>query len=149
MQAEEILQYCLENFEGTVLVSSWGEKGVFYNPENKLKRGIYILTVKEKDGENDKGSNLYREDVYRVNLGIRKQTFEEMFGTVPKRPAKGCIVNMKYDFTQTDRIMPHPVYAWMSWICALNPSDETFEQLKPLISEAYAYSKEKYHKKKL
>ena len=44
---------CLENLEGTVLVESWGEKGIFYNPDHVLKRGVYILTVKEKDGDND------------------------------------------------------------------------------------------------
>ena len=52
MESEEILNYCLEHLEGTVSVSSWGEKGIFYNPDNRLKRGIYILTIKEKDGEN-------------------------------------------------------------------------------------------------
>ena len=50
---DEILQYCLNHLECTVLVNSWGEKGIFYNPNNTLKRGVYILTVKEKDGEND------------------------------------------------------------------------------------------------
>lgn len=149
MKAEEILDYCLENLEDTVLVESWGEKGIFYNPENKLKRGIYILTLKEKDGENDKGSALNRDGIYRVNLGIRKKTFLNMFTAVPKRPAKGCVVELDYDFTQTDKIIPHPVYAWMSWICVLNPSSETFEALKPLINEAYEYAKEKYKKKKL
>ena len=149
MNAEEILNYCLENLEDTVLVESWGEKGIFYNPENKLKRGIYILTIKEKDGENDKGSALDRDGIYRVNLGILKQTFLNMFTAVPKRPAKGCVVELDYDFTQTDKIIPHPVYAWMSWICVLNPSSETFEALKPLINEAYEYAKEKYKKKKL
>ncbi len=50
--ADEILKYCLDELEGTVLVRSWGERGVFYNPANKLKRGVYILTIKEKNGEN-------------------------------------------------------------------------------------------------
>ena len=56
---------------------------------------------------------------------------------------------MDYDFTKTDRIIPHPVYAWMGWLCVLNPSNKTFEKLKPLIDEAYEYAKEKYRKKKL
>lgn len=148
MRSDEIIQYCLANLEGTVFVNSWGEKGIFYNPDNTLKRGIYILTVKEKDGENDKGSDLNRENVYRVNLGVRKNTFVEMFGKIPARPGKGCIVNMKFDFTSLDKIIPHPVYAWMGWICCLNPSLETFEKLKPLIQEAYEYAIEKYRKKK-
>ena len=70
MTTDKILNYCLQNLEGTVLVESWGEKGIFYNPDHVLKRGVYILTVKEKDGDNDKGSGLNRENVYRVNLGI-------------------------------------------------------------------------------
>ncbi len=149
MKSEEILKYCLENLEGTVLVNSWGEKGIFYNPDNKLKRGIYILTIKEKDGDHDKSSNLNRDGIYRVNLGVRKQTFTDMFRTVPKRPEKGGVVDMDYDFTETDKIIPHPVYAWMSWICSLNPGKETFNELKPLITEAYDYAKEKYQKKNL
>lgn len=149
MESEEILNYCLEHLEGTVSVSSWGEKGIFYNPDNRLKRGIYILTIKEKDGENDKGSNLDRDGIYRVNLGVRKQIFINMFNTIPKRPAKGCVVDMDYDFTETNRIIPHPVYAWMGWLCVLNPSNKTFGKLKPLIDEAYEYAKEKYRKKKL
>ena len=68
MTLDEILQYCLNNLEGTVLVNSWGEKGIFYNPNNTLKRGVYILTVKEKDGENDKSSNLDRENIWRIKI---------------------------------------------------------------------------------
>ncbi len=99
MTPDKILNYCLQNLEGTVLVESWGEKGIFYNPDHALKRGVYILTVKEKDGDNDKGSDLNRENVYRVNLGIRKSTFTELFGAVPKRPPAGSVVDMDYDFT--------------------------------------------------
>ncbi len=148
MQVDEIISYCLEKFEGTVLVNSWGEKGIFYNPDNKLKRGIYVLTIKEKDGENDKASSLDREGIFRVNIGIRKNTFLNLFESVPKRPEKGGIVKMDYDFTITNKILPHPVYAWMSWICVLNPTKQTFEKLKPLIQEAYEYAKEKFSKRK-
>ena len=58
MAPDKLLNYCLENLDGTVLSESWGEKGIFYNPDHVLKRGVYILTVKEKDGDNDKGSDL-------------------------------------------------------------------------------------------
>ncbi|MDE6313972.1 MAG: hypothetical protein K2M46_10235 [Lachnospiraceae bacterium] len=144
---DDILKYCTKNLDGVVLVSSWGERGIYYNPNNKLKRGVYVLTVKEKDGENDKSSNLDRQNRYRVNLGVPKDIFVEMFEHIPKRPSKGGIVDMDYDFTRTDEIMPHPIYAWMSWICVLNPSRNTFEELKPLILEAYTYAKKKYEKK--
>lgn len=148
MTPDKILNYCLENLEGTVLVESWGEKGIFYNPGRVLKRGVYILTIKEKDGDNDKSSDLNRDGIYRVNLGIQKQTFTELFGAVPKRPAAGGVVDMEYVFSELDKILPHPVYAWMTWICVLNPSEQTFEELKPHIKEAYTYAKEKFKKRK-
>lgn len=129
------------------MINSCGEKGIFYNPGKKLKRGVYVLTIKEKDGENDRASNLSREEIYRVNLGVRKNTFTALFGKTPKRPLKGGIVEMDYDFTEIDRLLPHPVYAWMSWICILNPSEKSFEKIKPLIFEAYECAKEKYLKR--
>ena len=149
MTTNSILNWCLNNLPDTIMVNSWGESGIFYNPNHSLKRGIYILTIKEKDGDNDKSSNLDRENIYRVNIGVRKSTFIGMFGAVPARPVKGGVVDMAYDFTETDKILPHPVYAWMSWVCVLNPSDTTFEELKPLIQEAYEYAKEKHSKKKV
>jgi len=138
----------MQNLSDVVLVDSWGEKGIFYNPQNRLKRGVYVLTIKEKDGENDRSSNLNRADIYRVNLGIRKETFKSIFGSIPKRPDKGGIVNMDYDFTVIDKIIPHPIYAWMGWISILNPSGKTFDTLKPFIQEAFEFSKEKFSKKK-
>lgn len=75
-------------------------------------------------------------------------TFQKMFGSIPKRPPAGGVVDMAYDFTQLDVIMPHPVYAWMGWICVLNPSKETFGQLKPLIQESYEFAQEKFKKRK-
>lgn len=148
MTVNEILKICRTNLNDVVLVDSWGEKGIFYNPQNTLKRGVYVLTIKEKDGENDKASHLDRQNIYRINIGIRKETFQRMFGEIPKRPAKGGIVAMDYDFTKIDTIMPHPIYAWMGWINILNPSEQTFEKIKPLIQEAYEFSQEKFCKKK-
>lgn len=149
MTADEIIDYCVQNLSGVAVVESWGERGVFYNPENKLKRGVYVLTVKEKDGENDRSSHLDRSGVYRVNLGVRRQTFLNLYGNIPARPKKGGVIDMKCDFTANDKIMPHPVYGWLSWLCCLNPSAERFEELKPLIAEAHAYAKEKYEKRKI
>lgn len=148
MKANDILNYCLENLNGTVLAKNWGEQGIFYNPGKTLPKGVYILTIKEKDGENDNASKVGRDGIFRVNIGLRKNTFKEMFLSVPKRPPAGGVVEMDYDFTQLDTIMPHPVYAWMGWICVLNPSKQTFEELKPLIQESYCFAQEKFNKRK-
>ena len=148
MEPKEILEYCLSTLPDTVLIESWGESGIFYNPGGKLKRGVYVLTVKEKDGANDRASRLEREEVYRVSLGLEKETFQRLFGMRPSRPVAGGVVKMPYDFTALDTLLPHPVYAWMGWACVLNPSAQTFEDLQPLIKEAYSLAKNKFTKRK-
>lgn len=53
-----------------------------------------------------------------------------------------------YDFTALDRVMPHPVYGRMYWVCVLNPSDETLEtKVSPLLTEAYELAVSKYNRK--
>lgn len=148
MTIDDVLNYCTSNFEGVELNKNWGEKAIFYNPHSTLKKGVYVLTIKEKDGENDKSSNVNRDNVFRVNVGIRKETFKELFSYIPSRPPAGGIIDMNLDFTQLDTIMPHPVYGWMAWICVLNPSSDTFEKLKPLIQESYSFAQEKFKKRK-
>lgn len=88
MAPEKILTDCLDQLAGTVLIDSYGERALYYNPGRKLKRGVYILTIKEKDDPNDKSSRLDREKVYRLNIGIRKSTFLKLFGALPNRPGK-------------------------------------------------------------
>ncbi|MDE6409529.1 MAG: hypothetical protein K2K81_04715 [Muribaculaceae bacterium] len=147
MKPYDIINYCLKNLDGTILVESWGERGIFYNPNHIWKRGVYVLAIKEKDGENDKGYGLNRKDIYRVNLGLKRPTFQKLFGPVPTRPAAGKVVDMPYNFTTINCLLPHPVYAWMGWVCILNPSESAFNKLKPLIQESYEFAIEKFKKR--
>jgi hypothetical protein len=81
--------------------------------------------------EHDMGapSNLTaRPDVFRLNIGVGKATFERLAGGAGTAP----------DFAATDRILPHPVYAKQRWLAILNPSRRTYdEQVKPLLAEAH------------
>ncbi len=113
MNPYEIISYCLSTYKDVVLVDSWGERGIFYNPNGVLKRGVYVLTIKEKDGNNDKSSMLNRDNIYRINVGIRKKTFINRFKYIPQRPTAGGVVDMNFDFSSLGTIIPHPVYAWM------------------------------------
>ncbi|WP_367874917.1 DUF6194 family protein [Luteolibacter sp. Populi] len=85
----------------------------------------------------DKASDLNRPGVYRLNIGIEKETYHSHFGRAPGWAAPDGVVDTGHDFTALDQLMPHPVYAPMNWICALSPSGATFETLKPLLAEAY------------
>jgi hypothetical protein len=53
-------------------LSAGGATSSFYNPDRKLARGIYFATIKEKDGKNDRASNLDRTDVFASTSASRK-----------------------------------------------------------------------------
>lgn len=142
-----IIKYLILNYPGLKIIEAYGETNLFYNPHDLLKRGIYFCTLKNKDGENDKASHLYREDVFRMNFGLSKKKFLSIFNTIPKRPLKSGIIKGDYDFQSTDTLTPHPIYGWMAWVSILNPSKTSIKDLKPLIDESYEICIEKYKKK--
>ncbi|HYR54105.1 MAG TPA: DUF6194 family protein [Methylomirabilota bacterium] len=77
-------------------------------------------------GDFDNASKLDRPGVFRLNIGVSRKTFDPLF---PEE--------VDHDFTALDVLMPHPVYGRNHWVCVLNPSDATFEKLKPLLAEAH------------
>jgi len=77
---------------------------------------------------------LPRPDEYRLNLGVGKQRFDELFANA--LAADGTLVG-SFDFTALDTLFPHPEYAGYGWVSLLNPSDATFERIKPLIDAAH------------
>jgi hypothetical protein len=125
-------------FPDVTVMNTWGETTLFCNPGEKLKRGTYFLTLKEKDGAHDRASRLNRIGVFRLNFGLSKSVFCDLFGRLPGRPAKGGVICGDWDFTALDTLMPHPVYGWMGWVGILNPSAGSLANYQPLIAEAYA-----------
>ncbi len=73
-------------------------------------------------------SNLSREGVYRINIGVGRKTFDALFGD---REIEGI------DFTAINVFLPHPHYAKQNFICILNPAGENEERTKQYIREAH------------
>jgi len=147
MNTTDVISTIISRLPGVVPKSSWGETSLFYNPGHRLPNGVYFCTIKDHDGVNDKASQLDRQGVFRVAIGIGSPTYIRLFGSKPKRPEKGGIVNLPCDFTETGRLMPHPVYAWMAWAQILSPSKDLFEKIFPFISEAHAIAVKKFDEK--
>jgi hypothetical protein len=147
MTPEEMSKFLFDRYEGLIPQNTWGETSFFYNPGFKLSRGTYFVTIKEKDGDNDKASELDREGVFRINFGMAKKEFLETFGKLYARPAKGQIIDGDYNFTALDTLMPHPVYGWIYWVCVLNPSEKTLKEITPLIDSYYETTKKRFEKR--
>jgi Family of unknown function (DUF6194) len=138
MDQASIIQYVTDTFSGVNVVA--GDEGVaagdtffIYDPERNLepKRQFPFATIVTKDyGDFDNASNLNRPGVFRLNIGVSRETFRSLVGAPPG--------DAERDFSVLDHVLPHPVYGAQSWLCVLNPSVETFQTvIRPLLAEAY------------
>jgi len=148
MNAQKLEGWILENYQGIIVIDAYRERSFFYNPDGSLQKGIYMATIKESDGPNDKASNLGRLGIYRLSIGIGKKEYKNLFGIIPKRPSKGNIINLDFDFKSLGIFMPHPIYAWMGWIGIKNPTKSNMDLLKHLLDISYQNALTKFVKKK-
>jgi Family of unknown function (DUF6194) len=150
MDEGAIIRYIAENFAGVDVECpdetsiapkiAWGDTFFIYDPERDLepKFRFPFATIVTKDyGDFDRASNLDRPGVFRLNIGVSRDTYGSLVGTPPPSSGAPGVVDTAHDFTALDQIMPHPVYAAQSWVCVLNPSETTFQTVRPLLAEAY------------
>lgn len=142
MDETAITQYILETFKDVEVVHASGTSFFFYDPQKKFP----FTTVVTNDAH-DTASDLSRPSVFRLNIGVSSETYRAMFGRQPAFPHDGGTVDTGHDFTVLDQIMPHPIYTSMSWLCVLNPSVKTLEQVQRLLAEAYVLDVEKHTRK--
>lgn len=140
MDADSVIAYITQALGRVYAATGDDNLFFFYDPGNRLPvdRRFPFATLMTND-INDTASNLTRPGVYRLNVGVSKQVFEALFG-----PQTVTEDDSTYDYTALDELMPHPVYARMRWVCVLNPSEATFEKVKPLLAEAYATAAARY-----
>ena len=121
---EAITRAILGNHPGTVVAEALG--ATFFSLDEKhWPNFATIVTTDEHDDGTP--SDLARPGAFRLNIGVGRQTFERLVGSM-ETP----------DYAAYDRIIPHPVYAKQHWIAILNPSDATFrDDVLPLIAEAH------------
>ena len=90
-----------------------------------------FATIVDRDDPNHTFSNLDHPGIFRLNIGVGRDTFHGLFGAPADVPSKG------YDYAILDTLIPHPVYHRQHFVSVLNPSAATFEALKQLIAEAH------------
>src|SRR5579862_4785580 len=88
-----------------------------------------FVTFANSDHDYDNVSNLNRDGVFRVNIGVGKDTFSNLFADLGSEPI---------DYTALNVFLPHPDYARQHFICILNPSGVNIEKTKQCILEAHS-----------
>jgi hypothetical protein len=136
MESEDVVAWILGAFDPIEHVETDGNWFFFFDPDHLFPFAT-LVTNDLYDG----ASGLDRPGVYRLNIGVGRETWAERFGEPTRRQqgehGLGSGTDSEFDFTALDVVMPHPVYGRQHWLCVLNPGEATFESLKPALAEAW------------
>ena len=120
---EAVVRYVQTTYPQTDTVEAMNAYIYSLDPEKHWPNYATLVTT----DEHDDASDLDRAGVFRLNIGVDRETFERIAGADPDP-----------DYRAFDRLLPHPVYGQQHWISILNPSDETFrDTVIPLLALAH------------
>jgi len=123
-------------FEGSETVVADGNTFFFTGSDHMFPFATLVT-----NDEYETVSDLNRPGIFRLNIGVGRETFRAHFGTetaFPDMNAGVSAITGDYDFAALDRLLPHPTYGRQFWVCILNPTPATFDTtIKPLLAEAY------------
>jgi hypothetical protein len=132
-QAE--VQAFIEGLENVQQTENFGYVFYFVGDDHMLP----FVTIANSDNDYDSVSNLNREGVFRINIGVSRETFDKL---IPKYRD-----GSNYDYTTLNTFLPHPDYAKQNFICILNPSGENVTGTKELIQEAHSIAAVRHQRK--
>ena len=125
MTEDTLTQHIIDMLAGGHFTLANDDTFFFHDAGNRFP----FATIVTKDNEFDNASNLNRPGVFRLNIGVGKETIQALFGEATSEHAP-------VDPMALDTLMPHPACGKMYWVSVLNPSAQTFEKVKPLLAEA-------------
>jgi hypothetical protein len=157
MTEEEVIQFVRE-LPGVDTVTAseangapeatWGDTFFSYDPDGDTAadRKFPFATVVISDYPGfDTASDLNRPGVFRVNIAVGRDTYQELLGHPPAAHAQR---QAGYDYATLDRLLPHPVYASQGWVSVVSPGEATTEQVRSLLAQAHSRAAERHHRRR-
>lgn len=118
---------------------AWGDAFFYYAPDGRLPENTQPYgTIVTKDYPDDTASDLDPPGRWRVNVHVDRATFRELTGEDPHG------ITLPRDHTATDRVLPHPVYGALGWICVVNPGARTTATVVRLLRDAHEAARARY-----
>lgn len=137
MTEEELVRWILENLPDVDETMNDGNHFFFYNPHGFEPEHLLPFATIVTNNKYDDGSDLDRPGVFRLNVGVGRETFEALF------PEDAATIT---DRAVLDTFFPHPDYASVFWLSVINPTT-TWPLAASLLGEAHAIAKRRVDRK--
>ncbi|WP_187645446.1 DUF6194 family protein [Streptomyces sp. TRM49041] len=111
---------------------AWGDAFFYYAPDGRVPRNVQPYgTIVTKNYPDDSACDLDPPGRWRVNIHVGRAKFQELLGEEPRSFSR------PRDYAAADRVMPHPVYGALGWICVVTPGERTTDTVLRLLRGAH------------
>ncbi|MFI6207376.1 DUF6194 family protein [Streptomyces sp. NPDC051041] len=122
--------------------AAWGDAFFYYAPDGRMPRSVQPYgTIVTKDQPGDDASDLDPPGRWRVNVHVDRATFRELTGEEPRA------LGRRRDYAAADRVLPHPVYGALGWICVVNPGARTAGTVVRLLRDAHDAARARFERR--
>lgn len=135
---------------GVITTTADGDAFLFYDPDGITDPAARFpfATIITRDHSYDDASRLDRDEAtFRLNCGVSRQRYESLFGPAPRQAAGYSTIDTGFDYSQTDQVVPHPLYSPLHWVSVVNPGERTMGALTGLLAEAHQIAREQYERR--
>ncbi|MER6692331.1 DUF6194 family protein [Streptomyces minutiscleroticus] len=123
---------------------AWGDAFFYYAPDGRMPRTTQPYgTIVTKDHPGDTASDLDPPGRWRVNVQVDRATFRELTGEEPR----GDGPRTPRDHAAADRVLPHPVYGSLGWVCVVVPGERTTGTVERLLRDAHDAARARFERR--
>ena len=140
MTQDEIRRYLGSNAAVLVQIASsgdgspeiaWGDTFFYIRDKSGEPRKMPFTTIVTKDYVGyDSDSNLNRGGLYRLNIEVGKEKFEELFGFKTNELESN---RSQLSFASMNKLFPHPLYGSNGWVSIINPEEDSVTKVSSLL----------------
>jgi len=145
-EAATLVEAIERQLPGIATTTGAGDWFLFYDPDGVTRPDqrfpfCTLVTADRYDAASDLDRDLC---AYRINLGVDRESYEELFGPAPRQAVGTEVLDTGFDYTTADTVLPHPFYAPLHWLCVVNPGERSRSLLATLLEQAHELAKRRY-----
>ena len=110
---------------------AWGDTFFYVRDNSGEPKKMPFTTIVTKDYTGfDSESNLNRGGLYRLNIEIGKEKFEDLFGFKTNEFEDN---RSRFNFSSLNQLFPHPLYGSNGWVSIINPDADSAAKVNNLL----------------
>ncbi len=124
---------------------AWGDAFFYYAPGGQVPGTVQPYgTIVTKNQPGDTACDLDPPGRWRVNIQVGRAALQALTGEEPRGRDH---LEPGADGAGDDRVLPHPLYGALGWVCVVNPGARTHATVVKLLRAAHDAARTRFERR--